>query len=299
MIETNTTWRSVDEVLASRLIFVEGKGGVGRSTVSRALAIAHSRAGKKTLWVTFDDLSLPSGTIQVQNASLHLLNCKAGPAFQEYIGMKIGAPGLTKIFLQNNVIQYMAEAAPGIRELVLLGKVWFERDRYDRIVCDMPSTGYALAMFHSTRNFARLFKGGPVHRDAEAMLDTFRDPKICGQLIVTLPEEMPVVESNEMAEHLLELFPQNRPALLVNRRLPTALAHSAVSNPDMWSSPVATDAIDYLTKRKSLEEANLSPWVSDQVPFGSLPYLPPPLRMALKPIAEALAKKISEKGWVG
>jgi hypothetical protein len=288
------------------LIFISGKGGVGKTIVSQALALALSQRGRRVLWTTFEDPTRPMGeTVRISDTLWHL-NCEAGRAFEEYIGMKIGIAPLARIFLQNKLMQYLAKAAPGIHELVLLGKVWHERLNYDHVVVDMPSTGYGVAMFQSTANFAKLFEGGPIMKDAELMLQTFRDPHLTGQLIVALPEEMPLVESLELQTYLTELFPKAPPAFLANRVFPgveallesEAPATSAGTSPDDWKSPVPQSDRDYVAKRALLERYNLRLWREKNIAFAVLPYLPPPAEKGRDTLVSRVAVLFREKGWV-
>ena len=266
---------SLSKALRCNIIFVSGKGGVGKTTVSQAIAAQLASEGKKTLWVTFEDPFLPAGGVIPKGQNLSWLNCEAGRAFEEYVGLKIGMPALTHIFLKNSVIQYMARAAPGIHELVLLGKIWYERLHYEHLVCDMPSTGYGLAMFHSVKNFARLFRGGPIHRDAEGMISTFSDPHVCGQVIVSLPEEMPLRESLELRDFLHELFPVSSPAYILNRCMPEIPTAAELPLPESWASPLPANALDFLRKRCRLEQHNLRLWRDEGLHWLRLPYLPP------------------------
>ena len=284
----------VADVLKRRLIFVGGKGGVGKTLVSQA--IAQSLPGK-VLWVVFEDpLRAPNELIQKSSKLWHF-NCEAGASFEEYVALKISFLPLAKLFLSNKLIRYLAKAAPGIHELVLLGKVWHDRVHYDHVVCDMPSTGYGLAMFKSMENFSSLFQGGPIQRDAEKMIATFNDPKECGQLIVSLPEEMPLVESLELRKFLLELFPGNEPALLVNRLMPgTDVAAHSVGTPDSWPSPVASSPENYLRKRLALEKYNLRIWDELGLNYGRLNYVPPSPEKGPAAIIDRLSEQLSEKG---
>jgi hypothetical protein len=249
------------------------------------------------LWTAFEDPFLPEGELRNPAPSLFHLNVEASIAFEEYVGMKIGVPGLTRLFLQNKVVKYLAKAAPGLHELVLLGKVWFEKDRYDHVVVDMPSTGYALAMFQSTRNFSQLFGGGPLHHDAEAMLDTFKDPARTGQVILALPEEMPLREGVELRDHLLRLFPGNEPALLLNRRFPCP-RDPETGTPDQWTSPIASSAVDYVRKRAALEDFNLRIWRQAEVEFGELPYLRPRIDRDTAPLISALEQELRRREYL-
>lgn len=290
----------MQDLVKRKLIFVSGKGGVGKTAVSKAIALALSRgkAGQATpprvLWTTFEDPTRPPGELRQAAPGLWHLNNDAGLAFEEYATLKIGVPLLAQMFLKNKLIRYLSQAAPGIHELVLLGKVWFERTRYDHVVIDMPSTGYGVAMFQSVVNFSRLFKGGgPLQRDALAMLETLGDPAQTGQLIVSIPEETPLRESLELRDLLIGLFPSSPPALLLNKRFPydptgegPGLAPLPES-PDEWPTPFAAGAVDYIRKRARVERHNLRIW--SDVAYRELRYLPP------APTPEEMTGRIAEE----
>lgn len=287
---------SLRSVLRRNLIFVGGKGGVGKSLVAQAVARALASEGRKTLWVSIEDPLLPPGELKKVTQNLWHLNCEASSSFEEYAAMKIGGGALTKIFLQNKLMRYLSKAAPGIHELVITGKIWHERQNYQHVVVDMPSTGYGLAMFQSTINFSRLFTGGPINRDAESMLATFASPRETGQLIVSLPEEMPLQESIELNDYLLKLFPQNAPAFLVNRRFPE-VDHSD-EDPDTWTSPLPLSALDYARKRSVLENFNLDLWKNHKIEYGELDYVPPRAQDAAEEISQRLADQLRARDYL-
>lgn len=289
------------ELTKRKLIFVSGKGGVGKTTVSQALARELAHSGHRTLWVGFEDpLKTAGECIQVEPGLWHL-NCDAQTAFEEYATMKIGMGGLAKLFLRNTLMQYLSKAAPGIHEVVLMGKVWFETRNYDHVIVDMPSTGYGLAMFNSTQNYARLFKGGPIQKDAEKMLTSFRDPHFSGSLIVALPEEMPIAESLELAEHLLALFPENPPALVVNKLFPKVVS-DLPKNPDDWNSPVPTSLQDYASRKPIVEAFNLKT-LKERVPssdtvIAAIELQAPAENLgAISPLEAELSRTLKE--WIG
>jgi anion-transporting ArsA/GET3 family ATPase len=280
------------DVLRRRLIFVGGKGGVGKTAVSQA--IARSLPGK-VLWVAFDDPTRPPGELVHVGGGLWHLNCEAGRAFAEYVGLKIGVKLLTQIFLRNQVIQYLATAAPGIHELVLLGKVWYERNHWDHVVCDMPSTGYGIAMFSSTGNFERLFGGGPLYRDAQAMDATFSDPKETGHVVVSLPEEMPLQEALELRAFLTGQFPGNAPAMLVNRIMPELAAPEGTPPIDEEARPYAADLGEFLWRRSALERANIErSWGTLELEFSRLPFVAPEPGRERESVVEKIAAKLTE-----
>jgi hypothetical protein len=284
------------DVLKRKLIFVSGKGGVGKTAVSQALALALSRKGRTTLWATFEDPFLPRGELLKLSEKLFHLNVHASAAFEEYIALRLGSGLLTRLFVQNKLIRYLSQAAPGLPDLLLLGKLWHERDHYDHLVVDMPSTGYGLAMFQSTQNFARLFKGGPIHRDAEGMLETFGDLHLTGHLVVSLPEEMPLQESLELSDFLLGIFPRNHAAFLLNRKFPRLADSKALhETPDQWKSPVPASTLDYARKRSGLEEHNLRLWSQEGITWEELPFLALPLQDPKKALHEGLAAELGKR----
>ncbi|MGK5081904.1 ArsA-related P-loop ATPase [Bdellovibrionota bacterium FG-1] len=293
---------AVSQVISRNLLFVGGKGGVGKTVVSQAIARCHANQGQRTLWVTIEDPTRPYGGIHPLSPNLWFLNCDPTAAFEEYAALKIGMPTLTRIFLRNKLMRYLAQAAPGIHELVLLGKIWYERTHYDHVVVDMPSTGYGIAMFQSTSNFARLFGGGPIQRDAEEMLATFKDPKITGHLIVALPEEMPLVESLELGEHLHSLFPENKPGFLVNRKFPqmspdpSQNREQALTLPHAWENPLASSALDYAFKRNILETHNLRIWDEQNIVYDQLSWVPPAIDFKNEDeVIHSLVRQMGEK----
>lgn len=258
--------------LDRNLILITGKGGVGKTTIAEGLALALSRKNKNVLYVTFEDPNYALGARERRSSNLTHLNGTAQYAFEEYIGLKIGMTGFAKLFLQNKLIQFLSKIAPGLHDLVLLGQVWFERENFDHIVVDMPSTGYTISMFHSISNYARLFRGGPIHRDAEAMLETFADPEKCVFSIVALPEEMPLRESLELDEKLRGYFPKTTPRFLVNRLFPECAAPQH-ENPTEYRDPLARTASEYLERRAVLEKTNLRIFDDARIAYAKIPFI--------------------------
>ncbi len=295
----NSHSHPIHNALSRNLIFTHGKGGVGKTVVSQAIALSLAKQGARTLWVTLEDPTLPAGEIKQVETFLWHMNCDFTSAFEEYAAMKIGVSQLTRIFLKNKLIQYLSQAAPGVHDLVLLGKIWFERTHYAHIVVDMPSTGYGLALFQSTYNFVKLFRGGPLHRDAQSILETLKEPQSTGHLIVALPEEMPLRESLELNAFLAEIFPQNPAAFLVNRTFPTVLQENQEElSPDSWPSPVAHSIEEYARKRFILENYNMRLWMDQKIPFGKLDFIPPPPTNSSHIVVQELAKQIQAKAYV-
>lgn len=280
-------------LLNRNLVFVHGKGGVGKTAVSKAIALSLARKKENAVWITLSDPVLEPGALHQIEPYLWHLNCDFTQSFEEYIGLKIGMTSLARLFLKNSMIRYLAKAAPGIQELVLLGKIWSERKNYQHVIVDMPSTGYGLALFQSTENFARLFRGGPLQGDAEAMLRTFQDPKLTGHFILALPEETPLREALELNDFLKKIFPDNPAGFLVNRLFPDSKQNHNWKTPLDWTSPIAKSAEEYSEKRFFLENYNLRLWKDLDIPFGTLPFIP-----YLETLVQELATNLQTKAYL-
>lgn len=282
------------ECLRRRLIFVGGKGGVGKSVVSEALGRAYAAQGLRTLWISFEEPTMDPGACLELSARLWHLNCDAEAAFEEYVSLKIGVPGLARVFVKNKLMKYLSQAAPGMHDLVSVGKVWFERDNYDRIVVDMPSTGYGLSLFQSTANFAKLFRGGPIHADAVAMLETFGDPSQTAHIVLALPEEMPLQEGLELAAYLKGLFPQNPATYLVNRVFPR-VPGLRDSKKASTQGPFADSFAEYIASRQMLETRNLQIWTSQGIEPGSIDAFPPPQDTHQEALVQAVSRHLAQR----
>lgn len=203
--------------LSKRIILLMGKGGVGKTMLAQAAARGLAAKGKRTLLIHVLQVVEEEQKLEKVAPNLWQITLRASDCFEEYIMLKLKLKALYTAFLGNKVTQYLEKAAPGVREMVLLGKIWHEREFYDHVVVDMPSTGYALTMIHTPFNFASLFPGGPIYHDSKAMIETFSDPKQTAFVTVSLAEEMPVQESLELAANLRALMPANPSWLAVNR----------------------------------------------------------------------------------
>lgn len=262
----------------TNLIFVHGKGGVGKTVVSLSLARWLSQQGHNTLWVSIEDPLKKPGELNKLSPTLTTLNCEAMFAFEEYASLKIKISAVAKVFIHNKLVRYLAKAAPGIRELLLLGKIWHERTHYQHVVVDMPSTGYALTMFHATRNFSHLFTGGLVYQDACAMLETLNDSSACAHVILATPEEMPLREALDLRQQLRLLFSNNAPLFVANRLFPQvdnlSSTWTASNKGNHDSTLIAETAPQYILNRTQLEQSNLNLWRQASIEYTSLPLIP-------------------------
>lgn len=219
-----------DELLQRRLVFTVGKGGVGRTTVSLAIGLEAARRGKRVLMVEMEGARGLERAIDEQRKSraaapelrrIGHLEVEGKRALEEYLGLVIPVRRLLKTVFSSNVYQYFVAAAPGLKELMTVGKIWYEVERDDAtapdlVVVDGPATGHSLQYLRMPKAAAEAFPVGLVHREAERIFSLLQDAKSTAVAIVTTPEEMPVNETLEISRGLADLgLP--RTLLVVNR----------------------------------------------------------------------------------
>ena len=208
-----------------RFIFVTGKGGVGKTTVTAALARALARRGKKVLIAMcnakerisamFASALVGTEIIQV-GERVWAVNMDPELAFEEYGHMVLKVPGLYRVVFQNKYVRAFLPAVPGLSDWAMLGKAWFhttERDsggghRFDVVLFDAPATGHGLDMLRVPKVIVEVVPPGVLRRDAEAAWRMFTNPEETAVVVVTLPEELPVTETLQLVksvQHDLEL----------------------------------------------------------------------------------------------
>jgi anion-transporting ArsA/GET3 family ATPase len=198
-----------------RFLFVTGKGGVGKTTVSGALALALAARGKRVLVAmcnTKERLSAILGTKPIGHdlvtvaEGVSAVNISPELALREYGEMVIKVGALARAVFENKYTKTFFRATPGLYEWAMLGKAWFHttelRDdgsnRFDVVLLDAPATGHGLDMLRVPKVILDVVPPGVLRRDAEAAWEMFRDPKKSGVVVVTLPEEMPTTETIEL-----------------------------------------------------------------------------------------------------
>jgi len=224
---------------ASRVLIVAGKGGVGKSTVSAALARTAARAGLSTLIVEIEGKS-GIGTLFGRPAFGYgevVLHAGGGPdgaadvrarlltpddALVEYLEDH-GLHRVTRRLLSGGALDVVATAAPGIRDILVLGKVkQLERaGAADLIVLDTPAAGHAITFLRSARGLVDAARVGPINTQASEVLEMLTDPERCQVVLVTLPEETPVNELVETAYSLEDEVGVSLGPVVVNGLYPT------------------------------------------------------------------------------
>ena len=207
-------------MLDKRLVFVTGKGGVGKSAVAAALGMVAARRGRRTIVAEVaarDDVhralsgGASGGFAESELADgLFALSVDPQAAMEEYLEDQLSRP-LAEVLKGSRIFGYLAAATPGMRELLTVGKLWelAQPDRrtpgaepYDLVVVDAPATGHGLALLNAPRTFAEVAAAGPVARQAGVIQATLEDRSQTGVVVVATPEEMPVNETAFLRDEL-------------------------------------------------------------------------------------------------
>ena len=202
---------------ASRLLIVAGKGGVGKTVVTAAMARAAALAGRSALVIEvegksglprmfgqeqlgYDDLVLSKGGGPEGAADVSARTITPDGALLEYLEDH-GLSRITKRLVSSGALDVVATAAPGIRDILVLGKVkQLQRSAAaDVLILDAPAAGHAITFLRSARGLLDAVKVGPINSQARDVLDLLQDHERCQVVLVTLPEETPVNELVETA----------------------------------------------------------------------------------------------------
>src|SRR3954447_16052452 len=210
-------------LLDKRLVFVTGKGGVGKTTVAECLARVAARRGKRVIVCEVAAEETRHDEVEVA-PGIHSIAIDPEHAMREYLSDQVGG-ALSKVMTSSRIFMYLAAAAPGLRELLMIGKVWdlaqLDRRRtgdtpYDLVILDAPATGHALGMLRTPRTFRDVARVGPISRQA-GQIDAFlTNPDLTGIVAVAAPEEMPVNETIDLIAALGDEMDLKPDAVVVN-----------------------------------------------------------------------------------
>ena len=216
-----------------------GKGGVGKTTVSATLARAAALSGLSTLIVEvegktglpgmfahgelgYDEVVLSAGGGPDGAADVRARTLTADGALLEYL-QDHGLSRISRRLVSSGALDVVATAAPGIKDILLLGKVkQLERaGAADLIVLDAPAAGHAITFLQSARSLLDTVSVGPINAQARDVLELLEDHRRCQVVLVTIPEETPVNEAVETAFSLEDRVGIGLGPIVVNGVYPT------------------------------------------------------------------------------
>jgi anion-transporting ArsA/GET3 family ATPase len=210
------------EMLDKRLIFVTGKGGVGKSTVAASLGIAAAERGKRTIVCEIGSQENISRLFKRARVGFHevelqpdlwTISIDPDESMREYVLLQLKVRAMRDLLFRSRVFTYLTAATPGLKELVTIGKIWelAQLDRkvkkgrkYDLVIVDAPATGHGIGFLQTPRTFAGIARVGPIHSQAQELDRFITDHEATGTALVSLPEEMPVNETAHLEHELRE-----------------------------------------------------------------------------------------------
>jgi len=230
------------DLLGRRLLFFTGKGGVGKSTVSAATALLAAEQGQRVLLVSADgrgDIAAffeqrPVGfKPAVVHPGLHAMAMDTEASLREYLRLNLRMPVPGRIGPVAKVFDFVATAAPGVKEILTVGKVCWEvresmegRAGWDLVVVDAAATGHITAQLGAPGAIQELVSVGPVRTQVGWMGEILADPAVTALNVVVTPEEMPVHETIELVARVRAELPVPLGAVVVNRVLPELFTHA-------------------------------------------------------------------------
>jgi anion-transporting ArsA/GET3 family ATPase len=204
------------------VVFVTGKGGVGKTTVAVALGLRAAAEDKRTIVCEvsaqenasriFEHTEIGFHEVEVAE-NLWSISIDPDESMREYVLLQLKVRAMRDMLFRSRIFNYLAAATPGLKELVTIGKIWelAQLDRkvksgrkYDLVIVDAPATGHGIGFLQTPRTFAAIARVGPIHSQAQQLDRLITDQEHTGVAIVALPEEMPVNESAALEHDLRE-----------------------------------------------------------------------------------------------
>jgi anion-transporting ArsA/GET3 family ATPase len=270
------------------LLFVTGKGGAGKTTFSSALARYAAAQGKKTLVVEMDDKGALARALQVDDlqfvareveSNLFAMAMNTEDSLREYIRLFVRNPLVSTIGPLAKILDFVANAAPGVKEILAVGKLcWEVRERnYDLVIVDAEATGHIVAQVDAPSILSNLVQVGVIREQTKWMQEMLHDKSTTGVVVVTTPEEMPVLETVQLLDTLQNTTKVGVAAVVANRvhedvvlgvdvpvfnELQNAVREKKVSSAvaDVLASPL--EILEIAIDRRKNEVSNLEQLVS-------------------------------------
>ncbi len=219
------------DLLDRKLLFVTGKGGVGKTTIAASLALLAAQQGKRTLvgeidakgnLADFYETGPTAFKEREVSPRLWAMSMNTEESLKEYLSLQLKIPFVARLGPLARTFDFVANAAPGVKEILTVGKfLWEVREQhYDLVVVDAVATGHITGQLAAPAAIQELVHVGLVRDQTDWMLDILGDPEQTGVVIVSAPEEMPVNETLELVQRLRAETVVDLAAVVANRVLP-------------------------------------------------------------------------------
>lgn len=203
-----------DQLFDKRLIFLTGKGGVGKTTIVGALGYLASRCGKKVLLCELEqrgNLASVFGLDKIDYAplkvqdNLYIMSMDTGQSLTEYVHLMLKLPNFAPLGPLNSLFELFSMAAPGVREVLSVGKLCYEvrENHYDLVIADSSATGHVVGTLATSKHVNTLIDKGIIREQTDWMDDILYDPQQTCVSVVTTAQETPVLETLDLIERIL------------------------------------------------------------------------------------------------
>ncbi len=241
-------------LLDRKLLFVTGKGGVGKTTIAASLGLLAAEQGKRTLVCEVDakgnladfyETGETAFEARELQPNLWAMSMDTEESLKEYLSLQLKLPLLARIGPLARTFDFVATAAPGVKEILVIGKLAWEvrQGHYDLVVVDSVASGHIIGQLTAPQGINELVQVGLVRNQTQWMLDILTDPARTGVVIVSAPEEMPVTETIEVVERLDAETDVDLAAIVVNRVLPELFTEREEALFETLRAPEAVEAL--------------------------------------------------------
>jgi anion-transporting ArsA/GET3 family ATPase len=223
------------------LLFFTGKGGTGKSTMAAATALLAATHGRRVLLVDVDSKGSSAQLLEHANVGYSPVEVQPGvramamdteKSLREYLKLHLRVPVVGRVGPVAHAFEFVATAAPGVKEILTIGKIAWEareaiegRADHDMVVVDAAASGHVVAQLAAPQTIRDLADVGPLRSQTDWMIELLSDAAITSVNIVTTPEEMPVAETIELVDRIRADTHVHLGAVVVNRVLPELFTH--------------------------------------------------------------------------
>jgi anion-transporting ArsA/GET3 family ATPase len=280
-------------LLDRQMLFVTGKGGVGKTTVATALALASARSGRRTVVCELAgqaripdlldrDAGDPGEEVRLGDSLWHT-TIESWRVLEEWIGRVLGSRRLTSLLTHSNFFRAFAEAAPGGMELGTIVKTWelAQPERWDKrhhpydvVVVDGSASGHAVGMLRTPATFADIARVGPIASQSARVRDWLCDRERTAFVAVALAEELPVSETIDLGDRLDRAIGRRLEGVILNSVLPDRFSDDELARVEAAAPPEVSEAVHAADARADAQREQVARLQSGiDVPLVELPFV--------------------------